>query len=115
MDSTGEMAMEAMMTTSTVTLTFGSTNIWNPIGWTVLGVMTVAIVIMTGVMVYDAVRSYSINNPDPYARPGQKSRAESLKIKAVKKGDIPLEIIKETVNLPNQKSIQPSRKGHKKY
>lgn len=86
--------------------TFGSTNIWNPIGWTILGVMAGATVVMVGVMVYDAVKSYSMNVPDPYARPGQKNRVESLKIKVARKKDINREIIKETVNLLNQKNIR---------
>lgn len=48
----------------------------------------------------------SMNVPDPYARPGQKNRVESLKIKVARKKDINREIIKETVNLLNQKNIR---------
>ena len=58
--------------------TVGATNIWNPFGWVVLGVVVVAV----GVEVYKSVKRASNNEADPYARPGQKKQGRERKNKA---------------------------------
>lgn len=57
----------------------GGANFWNPVGWTILGVATVATVSIVGYKVYKAVKSKE--DPDPYARPNQKKQGRERKEK----------------------------------
>ncbi len=62
--------------------TFGISNIWNPVGWFVLGTAVVTTAVVVGIEIYDSVKTSSGNNPDPYARPGQKKQGLERKNKA---------------------------------
>lgn len=64
--------------------TFGASNIWNPVGWGVLGVVAVTTVVVVGVSVYNSTKNPSNNSSDPYARPGQKKQGRERKNKARK-------------------------------
>ena len=62
--------------------TIGVANAWNPVGWVIVGTVAIATVTMVGVIVYTStVRK---NEPDPYARPGQKKQGREHKNKARK-------------------------------
>lgn len=62
--------------------TIGVANAWNPVGWVIVGTVAIATVTMVGVIVYTStVRK---NEPDPYARPGQKKQGRERKNKARK-------------------------------
>lgn len=62
--------------------TIGVANAWNPVGWVIVGTVAIATVTMVGVIVYTStVRK---NEPDPYARPGQKKQGCERKNKARK-------------------------------
>lgn len=62
--------------------TIGVANAWNPVGWVIVGIVAIATVTMVGVIVYTStVRK---NEPDPYARPGQKKQGRERKNKARK-------------------------------
>ena len=67
----------------------GSANIWNPVGWAIIGVTTVvSITVITCVIVDEfSSRSTSISesssyDPDPYKRPGQKQQGRENKYKS---------------------------------
>lgn len=59
----------------------GSANFWNPLGWAILGVLTVTVVVGVGYKIYQSTKS----NSDPYARPGQKKQGRERKNKARQK------------------------------
>ena len=62
--------------------TIGVANAWNPVGWVIVGTVAIVTVTMVGVIVYTStVRK---NEPDPYARPGQKKQGRERKNKARK-------------------------------
>ena len=62
--------------------TIGVANAWNPVGWVIVGTVAIATVTMVGVIVYTStVRK---NEPDSYARPGQKKQGREHKNKARK-------------------------------
>ena len=59
--------------------TIGVANAWNPVGWVIVGTVAIATVTMVGVIIYTStVRK---NEPDPYVRPGRKSKGVSAKTK----------------------------------
>ena len=68
------------------TATFGTANIWNPIGWVVLGAVAVTAVVV-GVNIYESVKTASSSESDPYARPGQKKQGRERKNKARRNKD----------------------------
>ena len=53
----------------------------NPSGWVVLGAAAVITAVVVGIDIYDSVKTSSGNNPNPYVRPGQKSKSTRGKIK----------------------------------
>ena len=67
--------------------TLGASNIWNPVGWVVLGTVVVVTVVVVGVSISDSVKSSTHSDPDPYARPGQKKQGRERKNKARKSNE----------------------------
>ena len=80
----------------------GASNSWNPVGWVIIGVTTVAV---AGYCIY----KYANYNPDPYARPNQKKQGRELKNKARKKSTW-----KPRKSPKKPKKHTPGR-GHRKY
>ena len=60
----------------------GTLNLWNPLGWFILGTTSVVTVMVVGEEIYDAVMTASNSDVDPYARPGQKKQGRERKNKA---------------------------------
>lgn len=89
--------------------TLGTANIWNPVGWVVLGTVTVVAVVAVGIEVYDSVKTSSSSEADPYARPGQKKQGRERKNKARKHKDW-----KPRSNPKPPKKHTPGR-GHRKF
>ena len=89
--------------------TVGISNIWNPVGWVILGVAVVATAVVVGIDIYDSVKTSSGNNPDPYARSGQKKQGRERKNKARKSDNW-----KPKSNPKPPKKHTPGRE-HRKY
>lgn len=66
--------------------TLGASNIWNPVGWVILGTVVV-ITVVVGINVYNSEKTSSSNEADPYARPRQKKQGRERKNKARKSKD----------------------------
>ena len=67
--------------------TVGATNIWNPLGWIIIGTAVITTVVVIGIKIYDSEEASSNNDgnsSDPYARPGQKKQGRERKNKARK-------------------------------
>ena len=89
----------------------GGTNSWNPIGWAILGAATISTVVYCGVKIYKAVK----NNPDPYARPGQKKQGRENKNKNRKRDTFSSRNNKRNKMPAKPKKHTPSKRGHNKY
>ena len=89
--------------------TASAINIWNPIGWAIVGVAVVVTVVVIGSEVYDSIKTGSSSEVDPYARPGQKKQGRERKNRARQNKDW-----KPRSNPRPPKKHTPGR-DHRKY
>ena len=90
--------------------TAGVVNVWNPVGWVILGTLAVTTVVIVGFEIYDSIKSASKSSEaDPYARPGQKKQGRERKTKARKNDNW-----KPRSNPKPPKKHTPGRE-HRKY
>ena len=90
--------------------TAGVVNVWNPVGWVILGTLAVTTVVIVGFEIYDSIKSASKSSEaDPYARPGQKKQGRERKNKARKNDNW-----KPRSNPKPPKKHTPGRE-HRKY
>lgn len=78
-DFWGELALAGGGTLG-ASWSIGGANFWNPIGWTILGVASVATVGIVGYKIYKAAKKKA--GQDPYARPNQKKQGRERKNKS---------------------------------
>ena len=87
--------------------TVAATNIWNPLGWIVLGTVATVLVIVVAVDIYDEASSR--DDPDPYSRPGQKKQGRERKNKSRTSKDW------KPRSTPKPPKKHTPGRGHRKY
>ena len=106
-DSNGKIAATAGVLTWGVYV--GTSNVWNPVGWVILGTIVVTAIVVVGINIHNSKKRAPKNNPDPYSRPGQKKQGRERKNKARRDDNwVPRSKPKP------QKKHTPGR-GHRKY